>query len=59
MYVFDPTMVLRAFWVSLRLLSGALEGFLEALGFLWDALGGLLGAPREPRDYLGLLLELS
>ena len=28
----------------------------EALGLLWDALGGLLGASREPRDHLGLLL---
>ena len=30
----------------------------EALGLLWDALGGLLGASREPRDHLGLLLRL-
>ena len=46
---------------------GALVGFFLALlgvswgapGLLWGALGGLLGASREPRDHLGLLLELS
>ena len=51
--VFDPKVVLKAFWSSFRPLCGVLGALGE---LLWDALGGLLGASREPRNHLGLLL---
>ena len=53
--VFDLKVVLRAFWGSLGLLLGALEGFLGALG----GLGGSLGAPGGSPTTLKMILELS
>ena len=55
--MFDPKMVLEAFWEPLGLILGA-------LGALWGSHGGSLGAPEllkslgpfDPRAFLSLLM---